>query len=242
MRWSTWGYVALSFVVHGSVGAAMARLPKPVIKKSMMVAVASKKREDKKEDKKLDEPPPPPAPPKPVKRAPAPPKATVENTPPPPLTAPKAVAAANPVLAALPNLGISLAGGPGGGGIAVPIGPVHDAPAANGANGNEGVHTALKPKEPDCSEALVKPKLQGAIQQPTFTEAARAAGVEGKIRVEVQVDTGGNVTSARVVSGLGYGLDEAAMAVAKRMKFAPGSRCGKPVAATFLFSYRFALE
>jgi protein TonB len=94
----------------------------------------------------------------------------------------------------------------------------------------------------DCTEALVKPKPVGAVQQGTYTEQARAAGVEGKVRIQLQIDASGAVTGGSVLSGLGYGLDESALAAAKRSKFTFGTKCGKPVAATLIVAMRFALE
>jgi protein TonB len=61
------------------------------------------------------------------------------------------------------------------------------------------------------------------------------------VRVEVTVDDSGHVTGARLLAGLGYGLDEAALEAAKRAAFEPATRCGKPVSATFVIAMRFSL-
>jgi protein TonB len=242
MRWATiLAALGLSLVVHVGMGYGAYRMPKPTMKKSYMVKVGShkKKAEEKKEDPAKDEPPPPP--PKPVetpRHAPPKPKAAPENTP-PPKAAPNPVAAAHPALAALPDLGISMGGGSGPG-IAVPVGPVGDGPGAGPATTGDAPK-ALAPKE-DCTEALVKPKPLGGIQQGTYTEQARAAGVEGRVKIEVQIDASGAVTGGRIISGVGYGLDESALAAAKRSKYTSGTRCGKPVAATLIIAMRFALE
>jgi protein TonB len=86
----------------------------------------------------------------------------------------------------------------------------------------------------------VKPRPK-SIAQPAYTSSAREASVEGKVRVEVSVDEGGHVTGARLLAGLGYGLDEAALEAAKRAVFEPATRCGKPVSATFSIAMRFSL-
>jgi protein TonB len=44
-----------------------------------------------------------------------------------------------------------------------------------------------------------------------------------------------------LLQGLGYGLDEAALATARRAEFEPAVRCGKPTRATFNISMRFTL-
>lgn len=91
-----------------------------------------------------------------------------------------------------------------------------------------------------CDEELVKP-VPDVVVRPEYTDAAREARVEGRVRVEILVDEDGNVSSARVLNGLGYGLDEAALEAVKKMRFRPGTRCAKPSAAPFVMSVRFLL-
>lgn len=158
----------------------------------------------------------------------------------PPPTTPQSPAAA--ALDALPDFGIHLTGGTGGTGFAVPQGngqgPVA---AAAAAQPKAQAPKALAPKPADeCTEPPVKPKPKG-VPSPAYTSAAREANVEGKVRVQVTVAPDGTVTGAQVLSGLGYGLDEAALAAARRATFEPGTRCGKPVTATFVIAMRFAL-
>jgi protein TonB len=78
------------------------------------------------------------------------------------------------------------------------------------------------------------------VPQPAYTDRAREAGVEGKVRIELTVDETGRVVSVKVLSGLGYGLDEAAVAAAQSATFEPAIRCGKPTRATFTISMRFS--
>jgi len=236
-RWTILG-VCLSLAAHLAMGAGVAAIPKDVAPKHSLVSVFEKKKkpEEKKAEPK-DEPPPPPPKPKEPRAAPKP-KAVVENTPPPPSTTPPPSAVAHPQLAALPNLGISMAGGPGGGvGIAIPL--PQAAGAADGARTVEGPAPKPKPKEDDCTEAEVKATPIGVPPQPTYTDDARNAGIEGRVRVSMQIDASGNVTSVSVLTGLGHGLDEAALAAAKRAKFKPATRCGKPVASHQPMGYRF---
>ena len=154
--------------------------------------------------------------------------------------APPSQAAA--ALDALPDFGIALGGGPGGpGGIAVPVGGGNTQPVSSDPQPKAAAPKVLAPKPADeCAEPLVKPKPKG-VPSPAYTSAAREASVEGKVRVEVSVGADGSVTNARVISGLGYGLDEAALSAARRASFEPATRCGKPVAATFVIAMRFSL-
>jgi TonB family protein len=71
-------------------------------------------------------------------------------------------------------------------------------------------------------EILVKPR-------PAYTDAARAAKVEGEVLVEVLFTAAGEVVVQRIIQGLGYGLDESALAAARNIKFRPARRSGQPV-------------
>jgi protein TonB len=70
---------------------------------------------------------------------------------------------------------------------------------------------------------------------------ARQADIEGVVRIEVTVDESGRVIAARVLSGLGYGLDESALIAAKASSFEPATKCGKPVVGTVVIPFRFEM-
>jgi protein TonB len=89
-----------------------------------------------------------------------------------------------------------------------------------------------------CTEPPVRPKRKLPVSRK-YTMQARQAEIEGVVRVEVTVDESGRVLSARIVSGLGYGLDESALAAAKATTFEPAKRCGKPVMGTTILPFRF---
>ncbi len=184
-------------------------------------------------------PPPPPepapepaAPAAPAKPAPAAPKTPAKAAPKAPAAEPAAAEAP------LPDFGLALSGGVGGPGLAVPVGSPQGAPG--GGRPASAPRPAARPAEGGCDEPAAKPKAR-AVPQPAYAERARAAGVEGKVRVEINVDERGRVTGARVLQGLGHGLDEAALDAARRASFEPASRCGKAVAATFVLGMKFSL-
>ena len=79
------------------------------------------------------------------------------------------------------------------------------------------------------------------MSRPEYTEEARSAGIEGKVRVELTVDASGVVRNVKVLESLGHGLDEAALAAVQAASFEPAYLCGKPVEATFVVSIRFSL-
>ena len=168
--------------------------------------------------------------------APAPPP-PAQNTPPPP--APRAhVALADP----LPDFGLSLAGAVGGDGVAVPLGlPAAQAPLTRAAPVHRAFAATAGPSSTQaaCDEPATKPHAI-SVPQPAYNTNARAAGIEGKVRVRLTVDETGKVIDVTVIAGLGYGLDEAALAAAREATFEPATQCGKPVRATFTISMRFA--
>ncbi len=75
------------------------------------------------------------------------------------------------------------------------------------------------------------------------TEAARQAGLEGTVVLDLTVAADGTTHDIAVVSGLGSGLTEAAMAALRSCRFAPGERAGAPVPVRVRsFKVRFFLN
>lgn len=175
--------------------------------------------------------------------------------PPPPTPAPKQAARpkprpepapASPAAAEVPDFGVALGnGGSGPGGVAVPVGDPGGAPGGGGKrekveSKTRKLEAKARPADDGCSEAEVKPSPL-ELPQPAYTESARAAGIVGKVRVQLTVAVDGSVQAATVVSSLDPGLDAAALAAVKSAKFRPATRCGKPVAATITIGIKFSL-
>ncbi|MGA9640728.1 MAG: energy transducer TonB [Terriglobales bacterium] len=76
---------------------------------------------------------------------------------------------------------------------------------------------------------------------PVYTQEARNLKVEGEVLLEVSFGANGQLQVNRVVRGLGHGLDEAAVAAAKRMRFKPAMRNGQPVDSTAVVHVVFQL-
>ncbi|MFY0534604.1 energy transducer TonB [Nannocystis pusilla] len=136
------------------------------------------------------------------------------------------------------------AGGPGG----LPVPPGDPGGSSGGGGKREKVETRTrsleaKPKKAaadDCAEPEVKPKPL-ELPQPQYTEAARAAGIEGKVRVQLEVRADGSVGAVTVLASLHPDLDDAAKVAARAARFEPATRCGKPVATTLTISIKFTL-
>ena len=77
-----------------------------------------------------------------------------------------------------------------------------------------------------------------------FPDAAKSAGISNKtVIVMVQIDEKGILQGARIVSGkAGYGFDEAAIQIVRRVRFAPGYLQGKPTRMAHRLPITFTLE
>ena len=65
--------------------------------------------------------------------------------------------------------------------------------------------------------------------RPQYTAEGRSLRLEGDVVLELVFQANGTIQVNRVVSGLGHGLDEAAVRAAQQIKFKPAKRDGQPV-------------
>jgi protein TonB len=230
--------LGLSILFHGALAVLVFRIESAESRAATAIQVAESKKKEAPKAKVDDAPKPPPEPPKrAAKRAAAAEK--VMDTPPP--------SAAPAPLEALPDFGLELGGGIGGLAVAPApetLGAAQKGPVAARAAAPTAVKRTAAVHAPsstadECDEPPAKPKPKN-VPQPAYTDRAREAGIEGKVRIELTVDETGRVVGVRVLSGLGYGLDEAAVAAAQSASFEPAIRCGKPSRATFTISMRFS--
>lgn len=247
-----------SVVLHAALGASMASVDPPPPPPPPPITIVMAEPEPEAE--------PPPKPPEPEPEPEVEPEPTPEPEPPPPEAEPPppepppppsrprlAPAPASPPPAApapaAPDFGFKMSGGIGGpGGLAVPEGDPSGTPGGGGkAPAPERVvkkARTLAPKpetaaDDGCTEPATKPKPE-SMPQPEYTAAARAAGVEGKVRVRVTVGPDGKPSTVEVVQSLHPELDESAKKAVLEARFSPATRCGEPVAATFTIAVRFS--
>lgn len=83
--------------------------------------------------------------------------------------------------------------------------------------------------------------LQSLQQRIRYPESARAAGIEGRVMVQLSVDKSGAVSEAEIVRGVGYGLDEEALRVARMATFIPGAVNGEPTEVKLSLPFTFQL-
>jgi protein TonB len=195
-----------------------------------------------------DEPPPPP-PPEPEPEVETPPEAAPidvpepaappEPSPPKPKLAKPEPAPAEPAPAApdVPDFGLQLGSPSGPGGLSVPEGD-----PGGGAGGSKPERKRVeskarkleaKPEKADttCDEPEQKPRPI-ELPQPKYSDAARAEGIQGAVRVQLSIDVAGKVTAVKVLKSLHPELDEAAKQAVEAASFAPAMRCGAAVATT----------
>lgn len=236
----------VSAAAHVALLGGMIALKPPEKKNSESIGVMVSEKKKKKPEPE-EKPKPIEAPPEVLERKAfrAPPKPAAAPEPPAPEPA-----APHAALNAAPDFGISMTGasGPAGVGVGIPVGPgggnsqgvakLTAAPPKEKTFGT--VKEAIAPGDSPCIEEAIKPKPLG-FAQPQYTDEARSAEVEGRVKLKLSVDAQGNVTDVQVLAGLGHGLDESSIATAKRIKFTPGSACSKPVGSSFVITFRFAL-
>ena len=85
------------------------------------------------------------------------------------------------------------------------------------------------------------PSVVSEIRIP-YPPEAKAKKIEGKVVLELLIDAFGQVRDAKLVSGPGFGLNEAALAAIRQFKFRPAEVEGKAVAVRIPFTYNFLLK
>jgi protein TonB len=75
-----------------------------------------------------------------------------------------------------------------------------------------------------------------------YTEAARQRALTGEVVVEVVVRRDGSVGDVKLLHGLGYGLDDRAIAAVRQWWFAPAERLGVPIDVVVEVGVEFRLR
>jgi TonB family protein len=85
-----------------------------------------------------------------------------------------------------------------------------------------------------AAEILSKPT-------PVYTQEARSKRIEGEVLLEVVFEATGKIHVLRVIRGLGYGLDDAAVQAAEQIRFKPALQNGQPSDSTAVVHIIFQL-
>jgi TonB family protein len=96
------------------------------------------------------------------------------------------------------------------------------------ANAADTTAEAPKKKQQTGGAADTSPTILDK-PRPEYTAEGRSLRIEGDVVVDMVFLANGTVQINHVVSGLGHGLDEAAVRAAQQIKFKPAKRAGEPV-------------
>lgn len=92
------------------------------------------------------------------------------------------------------------------------------------------------------SDVVVPPKVIHRVN-PEYSREARVNGIQGTVILQMVIDLQGVPGNVKVLSPLGFGLDEQAAAAVKRWRFQPGrTRDGRPVAVYATAEVNFRLR
>jgi protein TonB len=75
-----------------------------------------------------------------------------------------------------------------------------------------------------------------------YTEEARTRGITGDVILEIVIKSDGSVGDVKVLRGLGFGLDDRAVAAVRNWKFSPARRLGTPVDVIVEVEVEFSLR
>ena len=87
---------------------------------------------------------------------------------------------------------------------------------------------------------MTPPQLTHKVE-PKYTEAARAAGLEGKVVLEIEIWPDGKAHKIRVLRGLDLGVDQKAVEAVEQWRFLPGRKDGRPVKVRAKIEVNFQL-
>ncbi|MEW5740848.1 MAG: energy transducer TonB [Myxococcota bacterium] len=196
------------------------------------------------------EPPPPPPPkveePEPPRELEKPkPKPPVKvETPKPPEEAPPPPNEEPPPTPTKPVplvIGVTMNSTAVGGSFAVQVGNTTYGKASDKVVDPSEVKPYAAPKYAPPGSADSEPELIGEVKIP-YPDEARKNDIEGSVRLKVTLNAQGVVEDVVVISGPGYGLNEAARDALRKFHFKPATKAGEAVGYTFIYTYTFLLD
>jgi protein TonB len=232
------GFLALSAVAHVVTFIALPSTAPPRGPQASPVEMA------------FYEPPPPPPPkveePEPPKELEKPrPKPVVKvETPKPPEAVPPPPNEEPPPQPTRPVplvVGVTMSSTAVGGTFAVQVGNTTYGKASNQVVDAAEVKPYAAPKYAPPGSADSEPELIGEVKIP-YPEEARKNDIEGSVRLKVTISAEGIVENVVVLSGPGYGLNEAARDALRKFRFKPARKGGEAVGYTFIYTYTFLLD
>jgi protein TonB len=102
------------------------------------------------------------------------------------------------------------------------------------------VYKAEKKEIFRLEEGITPPRVSSRVE-PTYTEKARVAKLQGVVQLYCEITADGRVENVQVLRGLGLGLDESAASSLSQWKFDPATRGGQPVPVFLTVEVSFSL-
>ncbi|MBI3182368.1 MAG: TonB family protein [Myxococcales bacterium] len=233
--------LGVSMAVHGGALAALGvrrseggKAQKPV--ELVMVEVEPPKPPPPPKEEPKPEPAKKP-PPIQVAQPPKPPEPPKEETPPPPNEAPPP----EPPKPVPLVVGVTMSSTTSAGSFAAPVGNTLYGKTAEKAADPTEVKPYSAPKYTPIYQVDSEPRVTHEVKVP-YPEEARRAGIEGSVVLSLVIDPEGKVLSVKVLSGPGYGLNEAAREAMKRFKWRPAYKGGEAVSTEMKYTYTFTLD
>ncbi|RKH79828.1 energy transducer TonB, partial [Corallococcus sp. AB032C] len=160
------------------------------------------------------------------------------TAPPPPNDTPPPEPSAKP-----PPLvvGMTMSSTTSAGSFAAPVGNTAYGKANGTAKAPQDVKGYSAPKYVPVYQVDTEPSVASEVKIP-YPDEARRAGIEGTVTLSITIDAEGKVSNVKVISGPGYGLNEAARDAIRRFRFKPAIKGGEAVATEMKYSYTFLLD
>jgi protein TonB len=162
-------------------------------------------------------------------------KRHLKAEPPPPNDTPPPEAAAPPPVV----VGLTLQSTTTASAVAVPVGNTLVGKPSGTAAAPGAVRPGYAPSYLVDTLPILLEEING---EEVYPKAAKKQGIEGQVVLLITVEADGKVSAARVVSGPGHGLDEAARDAVLRARFKPATKGGVPVATELRYLYDFAIN
>lgn len=191
---------------------------------------------------KVEPPPEPPKPPEKEKVKPPPVKLAEvikpKDVPPPPNQEPPPEAEQKPVPIVI---GMSMSSTTEAGGFAVQVGNTTYGKASDKIVDPSQVKAYSAPKYAPPGGADVEPVPLNEIKIP-YPDEAKKAEIEGDVRLKLTIDPEGHVIEVAVISGPGYGLNEAARDALRKSRWKPAMKGGENVGYTLVYTFHYLLD
>lgn len=123
--------------------------------------------------------------------------------------------------------------------VAVPVGNTLVGKPTASATAPSAVRPGFAPSYLVDTLPILVEEING---EEVYPREAKKQGIEGQVVLLITVEADGRVSAARVVSGPGHGLNEAARDAVLRARFKPATRGGSPVATELRYLYDFAIN